>query len=60
MRMSAEDVERLHASGLKRDAKYLEALREMQGEYPLFAEAITAIVKYGVTIEQEAFLNGVE
>ena len=57
---SAEDVERLHASGLKRDAKYLEALREMQGKYPLFAEAITAIVKYGVTIEQEAFLNGAE
>ena len=59
MRMSAEDVEAHRANGLKRDTAYLSKLRAAldAGEFPLFQEAGEAILKYGVSIEQEAFLT---
>lgn len=45
--------------GLKRSDEYLAALKKeaAEGNYPLFQDAIEKILKYGVTIEQEAFLN---
>ena len=58
LRMSGRDVDRYHTNGLIRPTSYLEALKSAleHQEYPLFADAIQAILKYGVTIEQEAFL----
>ena len=45
--------------GLMRSKEYLSALETdaKNGEYPLFSEAIEKILRYGVTIEQEVFLN---
>ncbi len=59
MRMSAEEVERFHEHGLPRSQAYLERLREAQeeGKLSLFADAASAILHYGVTIEQEIFLS---
>lgn len=59
MRMSAEDVAKYHVSGKVRGADYLAQLRDCLREkkYPLFSEAITQILTYGVTIEQEVFLE---
>ena len=59
MRMGAEEVERFHEHGLARSQAYLERLREAQkeGKHPLFADAVAAILHYGVTIEQEIFLS---
>ena len=59
MRMSAEDVESLHSTGLKRPERYLGEIQAAidGGKYPLFHEAMKKIVEYGVTIEQEAFLT---
>ena len=59
MRMSGEYVERFHQYGLMRSKEYLSALETdaKNGEYPLFSEAIEKILRYGVTIEQEVFLN---
>lgn len=59
MRMSGNLVEKYHQNGLKRTEKYLSRLQtDMQnGEYLLFEDAITEILKYGITIEQEVFLN---
>lgn len=59
MRMGRLDVERYAEHGLKRPESYLEALREArdEGKFPLFHEAIDAILAHGVTIEQEAFLG---
>lgn len=59
MRMSGNLVEKYHQNGLKRTEKYLSKLQtDMQnGEYLLFEDAITEILKYGITIEQEVFLN---
>lgn len=58
MRMGAEDVAKYHSSGLKRENIYLNRLRQCRGEnkYPQFSNAIEEMLKYGVTIEQEAFL----
>lgn len=58
LRMSESDVEKYHKNGLARPAAYLDSLRTAleHQDYPLFADAIQAILKYGVTIEQEAFL----
>lgn len=58
LRMSGSDVEKYHATGLIRSASYLDDLKAALAhqEYPLFTEAIQEILKYGVTIEQEAFL----
>ena len=58
LRMSGSDVEKYHENGLSRPAAYLDGLRTAleQQDHPLFADAIQAILKYGVTIEQEAFL----
>ena len=58
LRMSGSDVEKYHTNGLIRSASYLDDLKSVLShqEYPLFTEAIQAILKYGVTIEQEAFL----
>lgn len=58
MRMGGEDVERYAATGLKRPDTYLEKLRKAleTGRYPMFQSAIEAILKYSVTVEQEAFI----
>lgn len=58
LRMSGSDVEKYHENGLSRPAAYLDGLRTAleQQDHPLFADAIQAILKYSVTIEQEAFL----
>ena len=59
LRMSGSDVDKYHATGLIRSASYLDDLKAALAhqEYPLFTEAIQEILKYGVTIEQEAFLS---
>lgn len=59
MRMSGELVDRSHEHGLVRSKEYLSALqRDVEnGKYPLFKDAIERILHYGVTIEQESFLN---
>ena len=59
MRMAGSFVERYHKNGLKRSEQYLKKLEEERdaGEYPLFADAIDKILQYGVTIEQEIFLE---
>lgn len=59
LRMSGSDVEKYHATGLIRPTSYLDDLKAALAhqEYPLFTEAIQEILKYGVTIEQEAFLS---
>ena len=58
LRMSGSDVDKYHANGLIRSVPYLDHLKSdlAHQEYPLFTEAIQEILKYGVTIEQEAFL----
>ncbi len=58
LRMSGSDVDKYHANGLVRPESYLDSLKSalVHQEYPLFADAIQEILKYGVTIEQEAFL----
>ena len=58
LRMSGSDVDKYHTTGLTRSAPYLDHLKSALAhqEYPLFTEAIQEILKYGVTIEQEAFL----
>lgn len=59
MRMSGELVDQFHEHGLVRSEEYLSTLqRDMEkGKYPLFKDAIERILHYGVTIEQEVFLN---
>ena len=59
MRMSGKFVEQYHQNGLERSKEYIAKLEtEMKtGLHPLFVDAINEIVKYGVTIEQEAFLD---
>lgn len=59
MRMGADDVAKYHASGKPRGADYLAQLEDCLREkkYPLFSEAIAQILTYGVTIEQEIFLE---
>ena len=59
LRMSGSDVDKYHATGLIRPTSYLDDLKAALAhqEYPLFTEAIQEILKYGVTIEQEAFLS---
>lgn len=59
MRMSGEFVDSFHEHGLARSEAYLSSLRmDMKnGKYPLFRDAIERILNYGVTIEQETFLN---
>ena len=59
MRMDAASVEKYHDTGLARSEEYLTKLRNALeiNAYPLFSDAMATILKYGVTIEQEAFLN---
>lgn len=59
MRMSGEFVDKFHEHGLARSKEYLSALETdlKNGKYLLFQDAIEKILSYGVTIEQEAFLN---
>ena len=59
MRMSGEFVDKFHEHGLVRSKEYLAALKTdlKSGKYLLFQDAIEKILSYGVTIEQEAFLN---
>ena len=59
MRMSGEFVDKFHEHGLVRSKEYLSALKTdlNNGKYLLFKDAIERILNFGVTIEQEAFLN---
>lgn len=59
MRMSGEFVDKFHEHGLARSKEYLSALKTdlNNGKYLLFKDAIERILNFGVTIEQEAFLN---
>lgn len=59
MRMSGEFVDKFHEHGLLRSKEYLSALKTdlESGQYLLFKDAIEKILSFGVTIEQEAFLN---
>ncbi len=59
MRMDGSFVEKYHETGLDRPESYLLKLQSVRKDknYLLFSEAIETILKYGVTIEQEAFLN---
>lgn len=59
MRMDDNCVEKYQSTGLTRSEEYLSKLKMAfdQNTYPLFSNSIAAILKYGVTIEQEAFLN---
>lgn len=54
MRMSGECVDSFREHGLDLAALKKEAA---EGKYPLFQDAIERILTYGITIEQEAFLN---
>ena len=58
-RMGAEEVIKFHSTGKKRNEDYLAQLEACRNEnmYPLFSDAIDQILKYRVTIEQEAFLT---
>lgn len=59
MRMEGHYVAKYHGTGLHRSEEYLLKLQTdlTQNAYPLFVDSITEILKYRVTIEQEAFLN---
>ena len=59
MRMSGEFVDKFHEHGLVRSKEYLSALKTdlENGKHLLFKDAIEKILSFGVTIEQEAFLN---
>lgn len=59
MRMSGEFVDQFHEHGLVRSKEYLSGLRTdlANGKYLLFKDAIEKILRFGVTIEQESFLN---
>ena len=59
MRMEGCYVAKYHGTGLPRSEEYLLRLKTAleQNTYPLFADSIMGILKYRVTIEQEAFLN---
>jgi hypothetical protein len=59
MRMSGEFVDKYYEHGLARSEAYLSSLREdaNNGKYSLFQDAIEKILNYGITIEQEIFLN---
>lgn len=59
MRMSGEFVDKFHEHGLVRSKEYLSALKTdlNNGKHLLFKDAIEKILNFGVTIEQEAFLN---
>ena len=59
MRMGGRFVEQYHQNGLMRSTEYLAKLKKdmLAGSYPQFLDAIREILKYGVTIEQETFLD---
>lgn len=59
MRMSGEFVEAFRQNGLVRTERYLLKVQadRQSGAYLLFKAAIEKILKYGITIEQERFLN---
>jgi hypothetical protein len=57
--MSADIVEKYAQFGLVREPAYLERLETANrlDEFPHFKESIRMILHYGVTIEQEVFLQ---
>ena len=57
-KMGAEDVEKFHSKGKKRQEDYLAQLEAYRNEKnnSVFLDAIDQILKYRVTIEQEVFL----
>ena len=58
MRMSSADVKSFHDLGLERGNDYLDKLNSalVNSQFPEFTNTIEALLKYGVTIEQEVFL----
>lgn len=58
-RMSAENVIEYKDKGLARSVYYMEKLQQAAQEkrFPLFSDAINAILDCGVTIEQEVFYS---
>lgn len=59
MNMSVKDVETFRSRGLSRPHEYLVKLRNAAGQYPMFQEVIQTLLRYGVTIEQEAFYTDI-
>lgn len=59
MRMDGRFVEQYHKNGLRRSEEYMAKLEKdlSAGTHLLFSDAIHEILKYGVTIEQESFLD---
>ncbi len=59
LRMTAEHVLKYENTGLKRSREYLNLLQKSleQNEFPLFSDSIRQILRSGVTVEQEIFLN---
>ncbi len=59
IKMTGEDVATFHETGLVRPSAYLEKMKVAleENKYPLFSDAINEMIKYGVTIEQEVFLQ---
>lgn len=59
MRMSGDYVDMFYENGLERTEHYLSKLQAdmRNGKYPLFEDAITKILLYRITIEQESFLS---
>ncbi|MCL1976048.1 MAG: DUF2220 domain-containing protein [Firmicutes bacterium] len=59
-KMGLAEVEQFKEYGLKRDRDYLEKVTKTmsQPEYGSFLDILRAIIKYGVTIEQEVMIDG--
>lgn len=59
MRMSGEDVAAHRESGLLRTPAYMARLKQLCDDqaFPRFADAANRLLEYGITIEQEAFLQ---
>ncbi len=57
--MGAKEVLRYQAQGLRRPDSYLKkvTLALEERKFPLFAEAMVEILRFGVTMEQEVFLG---
>lgn len=58
MRMSADEIRKYAPYGLARSDEYLQTLQQAfeTHAFPLFSSAIEEILRFHVTIEQEAFL----
>ena len=57
--MDSACFERYREKGLTRSADYIQRLMRLKGnkQYSVFREVIDLIARYGVTVEQKAFLE---